>query len=137
MSLGGFSTALAATLEPRLSFAVPIIPLASFPDVIDHQGRLGPGRREKLAQHAALERVYRVSSPLARPAVIDKERIFVIAGERDRITPVSHARKLAMHFGCRIETWPGGHLVQVGRSEKFRNVGRFLHDVGVVSRSFG
>lgn len=134
MSLGGFSTALAATLEPRLSFAVPIIPLASFPDVIRHQGRLGTTARETETQYAALERVYRVSSPLHRPAVIDASRIFVVAGERDQITPVSHARKLAAHFRCRIETWPGGHLVQVGRAEKFRSIGRFLREVGIASR---
>jgi pimeloyl-ACP methyl ester carboxylesterase len=137
MSLGAFNTALATTVEPRLSFAVPIIPLASFPDVIRHQGRLGSTRTEAQEQYAALERVYRITSPLDRPAVIASERIFVVAGMRDQITPVSHAQKLAAHFHCRIETWHGGHLVQVGRSEKFRNIGRFLNEVGVVSRGFG
>jgi pimeloyl-ACP methyl ester carboxylesterase len=137
MSLGGFSTALALTLEPRLAFGVPIIPLASFADVIRHQGRLGSNARQIEAQHRALDRTYTVTSPLHRSLAIPADRVLIVAGERDRITPISHARKLARHFGCRIETWHGGHLVQLGRSEKFRSVGRFLNEVGVVSRDFG
>lgn len=135
MSLGGFTTALAATLEPKLSFAVPIIPLASFPDTFRRQGRLGSTPREIEQQYRAVEAVYEVTSPLHRAAVIPSDRILVIAGERDQITPVSHARKLAAHFNCRMETWYGGHLMQLGRSDKFRSVGRFLNEIGVVSRS--
>ena len=134
MSLGGFSTALAATIEPELAFAVPIIPLGSFPDLIRWQGRLGTDPRKIEAQYKALEAVYRVTSPLHRPAAIPSERILVIGGERDQITPVAHARKLAEHFRCRIETWHGGHLIQFGRGEKFRNIGRFLNDIGVLAR---
>jgi pimeloyl-ACP methyl ester carboxylesterase len=116
---------------------VPIIPLASFPDVIRHQGRLSDRPREAQAQHEALERVYAITSPLHRPPRMSTERILVVGGERDRITPISHARKLAQHFGCRIETWHGGHLVQLGRGAKFRSIGRFLSEVGVVSGALG
>lgn len=41
MSLGGYSTSLLATVEPRLAFAVPIIPLASVADFALEQGQLG------------------------------------------------------------------------------------------------
>lgn len=132
MSLGGFSTALAATLEPTLSFAVPIIPLASFADVFQQQGHLGTNPIESQIQHQALERVFRHASPLHRKPVIPLDRILIIAGENDRITPPAQARKLASHFRCRIETWPGGHLFQFGRTEKFRSIGRFLMETGVV-----
>src|SRR5262249_1396975 len=40
MSLGGYTTALLATLEPTLAFAVPMIPLASVADFALEQGRL-------------------------------------------------------------------------------------------------
>lgn len=134
MSLGGFSTALAATLEPKLRFAIPIIPLTSIADIARAQGRLGRTPRETESQYRAIDAVYNVTSPLHRTPAIPSENIFIIAGEKDQITPISHARKLAAHFHCRIETWPGGHLIQLGRGDKFRSIGRFLNEIGVVSR---
>jgi hypothetical protein len=108
---------------------VPIIPLASVADTALLHGFLGGGSDAE-AQHRALTAVYRVTSPLARPAAIPSSHIFVIGAERDQITPIVHARKLAAHFGCRFDTMYGGHLVQFGRSEMFRKVGSFLRDIG-------
>jgi pimeloyl-ACP methyl ester carboxylesterase len=134
MSLGGFATALAATLEPRLAFAIPMIPLASIADAARLNGHLGGTPEEEEAQYRALEAVHRVSSPLHRPAAIAANRIMIIGAERDQITPIENARKLALHFHCRLETMHGGHLMQLGRNERFRSVGRFLNELGVISR---
>src|SRR5260221_165757 len=65
MSLGGYSTALFATVDDALGFAVPIIPLASIADFARDQGRLGDAAQSK-EQHKALEAANRVVSPLAR-----------------------------------------------------------------------
>jgi pimeloyl-ACP methyl ester carboxylesterase len=135
MSLGGYTTALAATLEPRLSFAVPIIPLASLADFARDQGRLGRTPAETEAQHRALDAVHRVISPLARTPSIASERVLVIGARADQITPVSHARRLAHHFGARLESWPGGHLLQIGRADKFRKIGRLLDELGLTTRA--
>jgi pimeloyl-ACP methyl ester carboxylesterase len=132
MSLGGFSTSLAATLESRLAFAVPIIPLASIAATARQNGHLGTTPEEEDAQYRALDAVYRVTSPLHRDPVIPPERMMIVAAEADRITPIVHAQNLARHFGCRLETMPGGHLMQFGRGEKFRSIGRFLTDLGVI-----
>ena len=67
MSLGGYTTALMATVEPDLAFAVPLIPLASLADFARDQGRLGAGPNARV-QHAALEAANHVVSPLARPS---------------------------------------------------------------------
>lgn len=134
MSLGGFSTALAATLEPGLAFAVPMIPLASIADVARLNGHLGKAPAAVEAEHRALEQVQRITSPLHRPLAIPPERVLIIAAERDQITPLQHARRLSVHFRCRMETMHGGHLVQLGRNDKFRSVGRFLNELGVVHR---
>lgn len=134
MSLGGFTSSLLATVEPELAFAVPIIPLASIADMALRQGRLGDSPERARAVLKALEPIYALTSPLHRPSVIPARSILVIGGERDQITPITHARMLATHFGCRIETWPGGHLLQVGRAEKFRSIGRFLNELGIVER---
>ncbi len=134
MSLGGYTTALAATAEPALAFAVPMIPLASLADFARDQGRLGATPEQTMAQHRALERVHRVVSPLHRAPQLASERMLVIGAEADRITPVAHARRLARHFGAPLETWPGGHLLQLGRAEKFRSIGRLLDRLSLTSR---
>ncbi len=134
MSLGGFSTALAATLESRLAFAIPIIPLASIAATARQNRHLGSTPEEEEAEYRALDAVYRVTSPLHRPPAIAPNRMLIVAGEADRITPIEHAQNLAAHFHCRLETMPGGHLMQFGRGERFRSIGRFLNEIGVVSR---
>lgn len=134
MSLGGYTTSLAATVEPSLAFAVPVIPLASLADFARDQGRLGATAEEAQREHEALERVYAPVSPLHRPLAIDRERVLVVAAEADRITPIHHARRLATHFDAPLETFVGGHLLQFGRAEGFRRVGRLLGELGVISR---
>ncbi len=125
MSLGGYSTALLATVENDLAFAAPIIPLASLADFARDQGRLGQGA-DADAQHAALEDAYRIVSPLARPSLLPPNRMLVVAAHGDRITPISHAQRLAAHFGARMHRFEGGHLLQFGRGEAFRAIGRFI-----------
>jgi pimeloyl-ACP methyl ester carboxylesterase len=131
MSLGGYTTSLMATLEPDLSFAVPLIPLASLADFARDQGRLGAG--PKVAeQHAALEAANYVVSPLARPARLPASRMLVVGAEGDRVTPVAHAERLAKHLGAPLMRAAGGHLVQVWRREAFRAVRGMLEREGIV-----
>jgi pimeloyl-ACP methyl ester carboxylesterase len=134
MSLGGYSTALAATVMPQLSFAIPVIPLTSIADFAREQGRLGGNEDEEAREHQALEAVYRLVSPLHRTPLVERDRMMIIAAEADRITPISHAERLADHFHVALDTWHGGHLLQFGRSEKFREVGRLLNRLGVIQR---
>src|SRR5262249_22102616 len=56
MSLGGYTTALVATLEHRLSFAVPFIPLSSIALAARQSGRLVGTEEEQRLQFEAIER---------------------------------------------------------------------------------
>jgi pimeloyl-ACP methyl ester carboxylesterase len=133
MSLGGYTTALAATvLGDHLSFAVPMIPLASIADFAREQGRLGEGSDAE-EEHRALDAATRVVSPFTRPSRLAKERVLVLAGDGDRITPMNHAERIARHLGGPIVHFPGGHLLQFGRSDAFREVGAWLRGLGVMS----
>jgi pimeloyl-ACP methyl ester carboxylesterase len=131
MSLGGYSAALMATLERDLSFVVPLIPLASIADFARDQGRLGSGRRAEI-EHAALEAVNRVVSPLARPGLVAKKRMLIVGAEADRVTPIHHAERLARHFDVPLLRVVGGHLVQTWRREAFRAVGEILRREGIL-----
>jgi dienelactone hydrolase len=137
MSLGGYTSALATTADPELAFAVPIIPLASVADAARDGGRLVGTPEEQREQHAALERAHRPVSPLARPGRLGAERLRVVAGEADRITPLPHAERLAAHLGAPLHVFRGGHLVQLGRDEGFREAARMLRDLGLLARRRG
>ena len=129
MSLGGYTAALLATVEAQLSFCVPVIPLASLADFAREQGELSPAPEVQAEEHALLERIYRVVSPLARKPLIAPSRTMVVAAKADRITPVGHARKLAAHFGSQLVAWHGGHLLQLGRNAAFRRVETLLREL--------
>lgn len=131
MSLGGYTSSLLATVCPDLDFVMPMIPLASVADFAREQGRLGTGAQADV-QHAALERANWVVSPLARPLALPPGRAIVVAAEHDRITPSAHAQRIATHFGCELVMIPGGHLVQLGRSEAFRALARMLEREAII-----
>jgi pimeloyl-ACP methyl ester carboxylesterase len=129
MSLGGYTAALLATVEAGLSFCVPVIPLASLADFAREQGELSSAPEVAAREHALLERIYRVVSPLERKSLIAPARTLVVAAKADRITPVAHARKLSAHFGSQLVSWHGGHLLQLGRNAAFRRVETLLREV--------
>ncbi len=132
VSLGGYTSALVATVaRGEIDFVMPMIPLASIADFAREQGRLGDGALAD-EQHHALERANWVVSPLARPLALPASRALVVAAEYDRITPAAHAARIATHFGCELVTIPGGHLVQLGRSDAFRALARMLEREAVI-----
>jgi pimeloyl-ACP methyl ester carboxylesterase len=136
MSLGGYTTALWATCD-ELSIAAPMIPVASFPDLFWQHGDGSPARaraeREGITQ-AMLAEAMAGHTPLRRTPTVPPERALVLCAEGDRIAPPSHAEKLAEHFACQIVHFSGGHLLQIGRREAFRALGRRLGELGLISR---
>jgi len=132
MSLGGYTTALALTADPELAFGAPFIPLASIADFAREGGSLLGSPEERAAQHAGIEAAHAPVSPLARPLLGDPARVRVVGGRADRITPLRHAERLADHFGAELSTFYGGHLVQLGRGDAFRDLARMLRDRGLL-----
>ncbi len=133
MSLGGYTTALALTVDPQLAFGVPLIPLASIADFARDAGRLVGTPSERLVQHAALEEAHRPVSPFTRTTHLLPRQMRVIAGQADRITPTSHAERLATHLQAPLSLFHGGHLLQFGRGEGFREVARMLRDLELLT----
>lgn len=132
MSLGGYTTSLLATLDARVAFAVPIIPLASIAEVARASGRFVGTPEEQQLQFEGLEAAHRVVSPFARPPRVASDRVLVLAAAGDKITPIDHASRLATHFSAPLETFHGGHLLQFGRADAFRSVGRMLGQMGLL-----
>jgi pimeloyl-ACP methyl ester carboxylesterase len=126
MSLGGYTAALLATVEPELAFVVPVIPLSSLADFAREQGSLSALADEAAIQHVLLDGIYRRVSPLARPSRLPAQRALVIAAKADRITPAAHARRIATHLRAPLHSFYGGHLLQLGRGEAFERIAELL-----------
>jgi cephalosporin-C deacetylase-like acetyl esterase len=135
-SLGGFHTALMASLDKRLAFAIPVVPVITLFDVIlDWQPSAGVIKtfinflgmsRESINETLA------VVSPLSRPPAIPKERMLIVAGTADRMAHPNHAHSLWHHWKHPNIYWfPGNHLVHFEKTRYMREVVAFLRGLGL------
>lgn len=124
MSLGGYTTALWARLDPELAFAAAVAPAV---DLAELMWRHGKG--SALARRAEKDgigrdlfaEVYAVHAPTAAPVLLPPDRLAIAAGRGDRVCPPDQPERLAEHWNLpRIEWFAGGHLAQIGRGTAFR-----------------
>lgn len=120
ISLGGYTTALLASVEKRLSFAAPIVPPCNLVDVAYRwfplglllkflMKLIGIGRSE--ARHTLA-----VTSPLTWSPAIPSDRLLIIAAPGDAITYPDHHYTLHRHWrGSQWISYPGGHLLHFGK----------------------
>ncbi|MDX2053825.1 MAG: hypothetical protein SFV15_15600 [Polyangiaceae bacterium] len=132
MSLGSYVSSLLATTTAELDFLVTWVPLASFADFALEQHQLGEDLEARARAHQTLERVYAKVSPLERTPCIAKGKTLVVGARADRITPITHAQRLARHFQAPLHSVPGGHLLQVGRAEGFSAMEDFLRGARIL-----
>jgi hypothetical protein len=135
MSLGGFTSALLATIEPALDVVVPMIAFSCVADLMWEHGAGTDARRRAEEVGVTRERfaaAFAACRPLARNPVVSPERVLVVAGERDVVCGRHHSERLRAHFGGTLVTYPGAHLLQVGRGAAFGALARFLAARGIV-----
>jgi hypothetical protein len=115
-SLGGYNTALLASYEAGLDFAVAGIPLVDVSSVLwRHIPLAHRDYFESRGLDLALgRRLLSVVSPLAGPPLLDVERRAIFAGTADRVVPPEHALKLSAHWGVPVEWFNGGHVTFAG-----------------------
>jgi len=134
MSLGGYTTALWASIDDQLAFACAIIPAVSMAELMWRHGEDSPSRRDAVdagVSRDLLVDVFRVHTPTTRSARLTPDRLTIIAGRGDRITPPEQAERLHAHWGGTLHWFPGGHLAQVGRADALRAVRRQLDALGL------
>lgn len=142
MSLGGYTTALwASVADPSdpLDFAVAMIPAVSMAKLMWRHGEANPARRAAARAGITedlLADAFAVHAPTTRPPRLARERLAVIAGRGDRITPPDHAEALARHWGVEVAWFDGGHLAQLGRGDALRGVRRQLGALALPGREF-
>jgi pimeloyl-ACP methyl ester carboxylesterase len=122
LSLGGYTTALAAALEPRLDFAIPNSAVTWFPGLVESWfpanltahalRRLESVSTELLAGALALH------SPLSYQPQLPNDRLLIVAGLGDRLAPPEQSMRLWHHWNQPELRWfPGSHVIHFGRRE--------------------
>jgi hypothetical protein len=112
-SLGGYNTALLASLDEGLACAIAGIPVTDF--VRTYYRHLPPlqlSSAERFGLLASdLRDLLRVISPLALEPRIPRERRWIFGGVADRLVPADQVRDLWRHWDePRIAWYPGSHL---------------------------
>ncbi len=111
-SMGGYNTALLTQYERGLDFAIAGIP------VIDYAAALWrhiPSQyRDYFATHGLdlprYRRLLHPVSPLARPPLLERDKLYIFAGAVDRLVPPEQPLRLAAHWGVPIQWYQGAHL---------------------------
>lgn len=118
MSLGGYTAALFASIEPRLSCVIPSIPLVSLTAMM----RRDLSEERRLAREAlgvteeVLDQVWAPHAPLAHAPRVERQGRLIVAGLADRICTPDQAQALFLHWERPAIHWfPGTHTVPIGR----------------------
>jgi len=112
VSLGGYTTAMLASLDADLACVIAGTPPACFASLVRHNS---PAFVHRLMDWAAypwtiVEQLLRVVSPLALEPRVPRARRFLFAGIADALAPPAHALALWRHWGRpRLAWYPGSH----------------------------
>jgi hypothetical protein len=112
-SLGGYNTALLASLDDGLCCAIAGIPVTDFARI--YYRHLPPLHLNCAAQHGLAESdlcaVLRVISPLALTPKVPRDGRWIFAGIADRLVPADQIHDLWLHWDKpKIAWYPGGHM---------------------------
>ena len=111
-SLGGYNTGLLVQYERDLDFAIAGIPPTDFAAALWRH--IPPAHRDYLAAHGLdvdrYRRLLRPVSPLARPPLLDRDRLYMFAGAADRVVLPDQAVALAKHWQVPVQWYQGAHL---------------------------
>ncbi|MCX7070294.1 MAG: abhydrolase domain-containing 18 [Gammaproteobacteria bacterium] len=131
LSLGGYLSAVMASVEPRLKFAIPNSPLVVPIDMALQWQPLGPLIR--LLQWrdgfgiGEMRHGMALHSPLSWQPAIDAERLLIIGGAGDRFTAPSFVNLLHRHWaGSRLHWFPGNHVLHLQQGQYLRLMKRFM-----------
>jgi hypothetical protein len=134
-SLGGYNTALLASLDADLACAIPGIPATDFSRLASRHAsplQIRQAADVGLAPER-MEEVLRVVSPLALEPRVPAERRYIFAAVADRLVPADQVRDLWRHWGCpRIEWYQGGHMTFRAHPRVVRLIDEGLRESGLI-----
>jgi pimeloyl-ACP methyl ester carboxylesterase len=133
LSLGGYTTAVLASVDPDLDFAIPNATVASMPDLIGGWFPANVGNavlsRVKRIPSELLREALSVHSPLIYEPLLPRDRLMVVAGLGDRLTPPEHSLLLWEHWGRpELQWFPGSHILHFERGAYLGAMRRMMRE---------
>ena len=133
ISLGGYTSALVASVDDRLEAVIPNCPVVTpktmfdqwFPanKLVDLGLRLSGISPDELVAGLSYH------CPLNYPPLVPKDRRMIITGLGDRMAPPDQALMLWEHWDrCALRWFPGSHVMHVSQLDYLRRMTGFLHD---------
>jgi pimeloyl-ACP methyl ester carboxylesterase len=134
ISLGGYTSALVASVDDRLEAVIPNCPVVTPAKLFDEWFpanqlvrlglRLSDIGRDELAAGLAYH------CPLNYQPLLPKDRRMIIVGLGDRMAPPDHAVALWEHWNrCALHWFPGSHVMHVSQLDYLRRMTAFLQTV--------
>jgi len=133
MSLGGYTSALIASVDDRIQAVIPNVPVVAPDQTVDEWFPAN-----KVVQLRSLlsntdsdltQAATRFSSPLNYEPLVPKDRRLIITGLGDRLAPPEQAEMLWEHWDrCAFHWFPGNHILHVSQPDYLRRMTRFMRD---------
>lgn len=131
ISLGGYTSALVASVDDRLEAVIPncpvVTPIAAFDDWFPASLLVALGMRMSDISRDELAAALSYHSPLSYQPLVAKDRRLIITGLGDRFAPPGQAEMLWQHWGrCALHWFPGSHLMHISQLDYLRRMTQFL-----------
>ena len=132
ISLGGYTSALVASVESRLEAVIPNCPVVTPAKLFEQW--FPASKLVTLGLHLAsisrdeLRAGLAYHCPLNYQPLLSNDRRMIIAGLGDRMAPPEHAEMLWKHWDrCALHWFPGNHVIHVSQLDYLRRMTPFLH----------
>ncbi len=134
ISLGGYTSALVASVDDRLEAVIPNCPVVTPAKLFDEwfpaNKLVGLGLRLAHISHDELTAGMSYHCPLNYQPLLPKDRRMIITGLGDRMAPPDQAVTLWRHWNhCALHWFPGSHVMHVSQLDYLRRMTAFLQAV--------
>ncbi|OBJ23713.1 S9 family peptidase [Mycobacterium sp. 1245801.1] len=134
ISLGGYTSALVASVDDRLEAVIPncpvVTPATLFDEWFPANRLVRLGLRLSDISHDDLAAGLAYHCPLYYRPLVPRDRRMIITGLGDRMAPPDHAVKLWHHWDqCALHWFPGSHVLHVSQLDYLRRMTAFLQQV--------
>jgi dienelactone hydrolase len=132
LSLGGYTSALVASVDDRLEAVIPncpvVMPGKLFDEWFPANTLMKLGMRLSNISGTELTAGLAYHGPLNYRPLLSSDRRMIITGLGDRMAPPEHAVSLWEHWDrCALHWFPGSHVMHVSQLDYLRRMTPFLH----------
>jgi pimeloyl-ACP methyl ester carboxylesterase len=133
MSLGGYTSALIASVDDRIQAVIPNVPVVAPDQTVEEwfPANKVVALRSRLSNTGSelTKAATQYSSPLNYQPLVPKDRRLIITGLGDRLAPPEQAEMLWEHWDrCALHWFPGNHILHVSQPDYLRRMTRFMRD---------